>query len=295
MEFRSIGDTFCSFGELEPVKITIPSHDTLLLTGVTDNLQLMLHKKQGESATLTREAIADRIFFSENEMDVAEVAAHLNTGRPQRPLQQQQQHHYRQDDRAPVSLAHSGMMQLPVPIPAIEAPRLQQQQQQLQQQRHTPPPASNHQSHHLSVPYQAHHRPVQQQNSFENKTKSELIKTKKFKSVTYREPSPIPDLKRVSSTGTPVLKRQANVVESHYGDEPMTKRAHSEDHPSLYPHLSRGDSLEALRMRADRLDDSLRMHQEILANSPLLKKQMDRHGTGFRHSFNPVKAEPKDT
>jgi hypothetical protein len=27
----------------------------------------------------------------------------------------------------------------------------------------------------------------------------------------------------------------------------------------------------------------------------LLKKQMDRHGTGFRHSFNPVKAEPKDT
>ena len=265
VEFRAFGDTYCSLAELSPMKITIPTEDTLLLSGIPDNVQLMLHKKQGE-ASLSKEVIADRIFFSENEMDVAEVAARLGTFRS---LQQQQQQYKQQEATLPLVVpAHN----LPVPIPAIEAAH---------------PVSVNH----LTVP----HRPVQQ-NSFETKSKSELIKTKKFKSVTYREPSPIPDLKRVSSTGTPILKRQANVIETPYGDEPLPKRAHSEDHGnSIYPHMRREESLEALRMRADRLDDSLRMHQEILQNSPLLKKQLDRHGTGFRHSYNPVKSEPADS
>ena len=264
VEFRAFGDTYCSLAELSPMKITIPTEDTLLLSGIPDNVQLMLHKKQGE-ASLSKEVIADRIFFSENEMDVAEVAARLGTFRS---LQQQQQYK-QQEATLPLVVPAQN---LPVPIPAIEAAH---------------PVSVNH----LTVP----HRPVQQ-NSFETKSKSELIKTKKFKSVTYREPSPIPDLKRVSSTGTPILKRQANVIETPYGDEPLPKRAHSEDHGnSIYPHMRREESLEALRMRADRLDDSLRMHQEILQNSPLLKKQLDRHGTGFRHSYNPVKSEPADS
>ncbi|KAK7503279.1 hypothetical protein BaRGS_00005544 [Batillaria attramentaria] len=91
-----------------------------------------------------------------------------------------------------------------------------------------------------------------------------------------------------------MLKRQANVIESPYGeDQPLAKRAMSED-PSVYSTLKRDESLEAKRLRADRLDDSLRMHQEILKNSPLLKKQMDRHGTGFRHSYKCIKTEPTD-
>ncbi|XP_076444471.1 uncharacterized protein LOC143282682 isoform X2 [Babylonia areolata] len=281
VEFRSFGDTYCSLAELSPMKITIPTEDTLLVSGVPDNVQLMLHKKQGEAISTSKEAIADRIFYSENEMDVAEVAAHLGTFRSLQHQQQQQQQQQQLKEDVSAPLVVPSHHPLPTPIPTIEAP--------------SRTVGVTTTTNHLTVP--PHHRPpVQQQNSFETKSKSELIKTKKYKSVTYREPSPVPDLKRVSSTGTPILKRQANVVESPYGDDPLPKRAHSEDHgSSVYPHMRREESLEALRLRADRLDDSLRMHQEILQNSPLLKKQLDRHGTGFRHSYNPVKAEPGDS
>lgn len=274
VEFRSFGDTYCSLAEIAPMKITIPTEDTLLVTGIPENVQLMVHKKHGQN-NMSKESIADRIFFSENEMDVAEVAALLGTRTSM---------HHKQDNSLPIHSIYQAQLQpstslatpivttSPAPVPVGPPIAVSHIQPELQSHKLTP------------------------QNSFETKSKSELIKTKKFKSVTYREPSPIPDLKRVSSTGTPILKRQANVVDAHYGDEHFPKRCLSEDLNHLpFSALRRDDSLEAKRLHADRLDDSLRKHQEILQNSPLLKKQMDRHGTGFRKSYHRVKSEPVDT
>ncbi|KAK6170472.1 hypothetical protein SNE40_018858 [Patella caerulea] len=77
VDFLTLDSTHCSCKELRPIKVTIPTSDTLLVTGITEDTQLLLHRKCGQ--TVGSENLKDRVFHSENDMDVAEVAAMLST------------------------------------------------------------------------------------------------------------------------------------------------------------------------------------------------------------------------
>ncbi|ESO87287.1 hypothetical protein LOTGIDRAFT_154785 [Lottia gigantea] len=77
VDFLSLDSTHCSCKELLPLKVTIPTNDSMLLSGITDDTQLLLHRKCGPITG--SEKLKDRVFYSENNMDVAEVAAILGT------------------------------------------------------------------------------------------------------------------------------------------------------------------------------------------------------------------------
>ena len=66
--FDTVAGTSCSTGDASPFKVTIPSQDTVLVTGISDRLQVLLHNKLGQ--TTEKEVLSHRIFCSENDMDI---------------------------------------------------------------------------------------------------------------------------------------------------------------------------------------------------------------------------------
>ncbi|XP_021357426.1 uncharacterized protein LOC110452971 [Mizuhopecten yessoensis] len=77
LDFDSIGDTYVSTSEIYPVKVTIPCGDTVLLNGLRDSDQILIHNREG--APPMSESVHSRIFYSQHEMDVAVVTALLST------------------------------------------------------------------------------------------------------------------------------------------------------------------------------------------------------------------------
>ena len=72
--------------------------------------------------------------------------------------------------------------------------------------------------------------------------------------------------------------------------------------PKASPPAILVESAEQKKARAERLDHSLRYHQEILHNSPLIKRPGERNFSGFRHCYantihggSHLKPEPLDT
>lgn len=276
--FSSMAGFHCSSEEFGTMKVSIPTHDTLLVTGVPGHLQVMLHKKKGQVGQ--QEPLPERVFYSENDMDVAEVVASLNAGK----LRNKQ----RSISSSSSVVTNGGLNNY-----------------------HTSTEPQN--KHHLTVQQHPQAGPVMvtipaahstHMTSFAAK---EHFKYHKNKSLgCLDQPPPLPAgiaLKRVYSTGTPVLKRQPNVMDTSMFPENLTvKRDHEElqaTNLSMKP-LKQVESLEAKRARAERLTDSLRVHQEILQNSPLIKRPGERNFSGFRHSYanslsSSVKSEPQDT
>lgn len=81
VEFQSAGGIQVSSGDLDPVKVTVPALDTVLVTGITDNVQLLLHRKTSACA----DPLTERVFTSDNHMDLAEVATVLRACPPPVP------------------------------------------------------------------------------------------------------------------------------------------------------------------------------------------------------------------
>ncbi|XP_060063319.1 uncharacterized protein LOC132543817 [Ylistrum balloti] len=77
LDFDCVRETHVSTPEIYPVKVTIPCSDTVLINGLRDSDQILIHNR--ESAPLMSEAIHSRIFYSEHEMDVAVITALLGT------------------------------------------------------------------------------------------------------------------------------------------------------------------------------------------------------------------------
>ena len=76
LEFESANDTYCAMSEASPLKVTVPTQSSVLLTGVPDSVQLLIHSREGPP--LTSESLQSRIFHSQHEMDVAVVTAMLS-------------------------------------------------------------------------------------------------------------------------------------------------------------------------------------------------------------------------
>lgn len=276
VEFTHVAGVYCSSEEFGPMKISIPTQDTMLVTGVPENLQVMLHKKRGP--IFNQESLPERIFCSENEMDVAEVVATLGTN------------NRKSKQRSGLNSSSS----ITTFINNYHVAPESQNKHQLTVLQHQPHPVM------VTIP--AAHTPLTTTLSAR-----EHFKDHRNKSVGCLDTPPaLPEgvmLKRVSSTGTPVLKRQAHVLDTGMYPENLTvKRDHDDNQAtnlSMKP-LKKMESLEAKRARADRLADSLRYHQEILQNSPLIKRPGERNFSGFRHCYantvsHAVKVEPLDT
>ncbi|KAI8792120.1 hypothetical protein BgiMline_016439 [Biomphalaria glabrata] len=275
VEFTHVAGVYCSTEDHGSLKISIPTPDTLLVTGIPENLQLMLHKKRGPIYNL--EPLPERVFCSENEMDVAEVVATLGTKR-QKPKPRVNN---TSNCSAVTTFGNNYQAE-------------SQNKHQLTVLQSQPHPVM------VTIP--AAHTPL-----VSSHTAREHFKDHRNKSLGCLDTHPtLPEgvmLKRVSSTGTPVLKRQAHVLDSSMYPENLTVKRETEDiqatNLSMKP-FKKTESQEAKRARADRLADSLRYHQEILQNSPLIKRPGERNFSGFRHCYantvnNTVKAEPLDT
>ncbi|KAK3096641.1 hypothetical protein FSP39_001973 [Pinctada imbricata] len=76
VEFEDFGDTHCSSSELSPLKVTVPTQNTILMTGVPDSMQLLIHNR--ESPPMSAETLQSRVYYSQHEMDVAVVTAMLS-------------------------------------------------------------------------------------------------------------------------------------------------------------------------------------------------------------------------
>lgn len=278
VEFISLAGVYCSSEEFGPMKISIPTHDTVLVTGVPGNLQIMLHKKRGLIGH--QEPLPERVFCSENEMDVAEVVATMDASN-------------RSNKQRITNISSINSVTGGCHNNYHIVPESQHKHQLTVQQHHTSP---------VMVTIPAAHTPL-----VSTHAAREHFKDHRNKSLGCLDQPPAltegAALKRVSSTGTPVLKRQANVMDSNMFPENLTvKRVYDDEEAtnlSLKP-LKKVESPEAKRARAERLADSLRVHQEILQNSPLIKRPGERNFSGFRHCYantvaNQVKPEPLDT
>lgn len=73
VEFYSINETHCSTQDINPLRVTVPSHDTVLISGLQDSVQLLVHNREGPP--MVPEPMHSRVFYSHHEMDVAVVAA----------------------------------------------------------------------------------------------------------------------------------------------------------------------------------------------------------------------------
>lgn len=277
VEFSHVAGVYCSSEEFGPMKISIPAHDTMLVTGIPENLQFMLHKKRGPISN--REPLPERVFCSENEMDVAEVVATLDANN-KKPKQQN-------------NIICSS---------SVNTNCHNNYHNSLESQSKHQLTVLQHQPHPVMVTIPAAHTPV-----VSTLNAREHFKDHRNKSLGCLDTPPAISegvmLKRVSSTGTPVLKRQAHVLDTGMYPENLTLKRMQDDSQatnlSMKP-LKKIESPEAKRARADRLADSLRYHQEILQNSPLIKRPGERNFSGFRHCYantvsNAVKAEPLDT
>ena len=52
LEFDCIGDTFCCTSDISPLKITIPAQDTVILTGLQAESELLVHKNKTENKSI---------------------------------------------------------------------------------------------------------------------------------------------------------------------------------------------------------------------------------------------------
>ncbi|KAJ8315271.1 hypothetical protein KUTeg_007421 [Tegillarca granosa] len=73
VEFYSLNDTHCSTQDINPIRVTVPSQDTVLISGLQDSVQLLVHNREGPP--MVPEPMHSRVFYSHHEMDVAVVAA----------------------------------------------------------------------------------------------------------------------------------------------------------------------------------------------------------------------------
>ncbi|WAR07682.1 hypothetical protein MAR_017640 [Mya arenaria] len=76
IEFDCIGDTFCCTSDIAPLKVTIPAQDTLLLTGVQSDTQVLIHKKHDEKQSPLDEKYSplhQRVLISKDSYSLQEV------------------------------------------------------------------------------------------------------------------------------------------------------------------------------------------------------------------------------
>ena len=286
VDFNLNTGVHCSNEDLDPLKITIPAKDTLMVTGIPENLQLMLHKKSGQGGT--GEPLSSRVFYSENDLDIAETVGANN----------------RKAKLSPRSNCTVNSLVVPnglgSPYHYQEHHIIPKLHTQVLQCSPPPPPV-------VSIPVA--HAPVMSTLSVSAR---EHFKDHRIKSMGGLDtgsllPEGVSTLKRMSSTGTPVLKRQSHVIVEpglYPAPENLSIKRAREEHVqatnlSMKP-LKKTESPEQKKMRTDRLTESLRYHQEILQNSPLIKRPGERNFSGFRHCYantigSNLKPEPLDT
>lgn len=76
VEFESVNHTHCSSDAIAPLKITVPDESSILLSGVLDNVQVLVHSKDAPS--VIPEPLKSRIFYSQHEKDVAVLSVLSN-------------------------------------------------------------------------------------------------------------------------------------------------------------------------------------------------------------------------
>ncbi|XP_061171162.1 uncharacterized protein LOC133180708 [Saccostrea echinata] len=69
VDFECVNNTYCSTSSIDPLKITVPSENSVLLSAVSDNVQVLVHNK--DSPSVIPEPLKSRIFYSQHEKDVA--------------------------------------------------------------------------------------------------------------------------------------------------------------------------------------------------------------------------------
>lgn len=85
LEFDCIGDTFCCTSEVSPVKITIPAQDTVLLTGLQSDNQVLIHRRVEEKQSALEEKycpLHQRVLMSHDSYGLQ----HVETVTLRRPL-----------------------------------------------------------------------------------------------------------------------------------------------------------------------------------------------------------------
>ena len=76
LEFDCIGDTFCCTSETMPLKVTIPAQDTVLLTGLQADMQVLIHKQNDEKRPLGEEKYSPlhrRVLMSHDSYKMEDV------------------------------------------------------------------------------------------------------------------------------------------------------------------------------------------------------------------------------
>ncbi|XP_053398076.1 uncharacterized protein LOC123551310 [Mercenaria mercenaria] len=75
LEFDCIGDTFCCTSDISPMKITIPAQDTVILTGLQAESQLLLHKNKTENKSIDQKysPLHLRVFTSNENYSLQNV------------------------------------------------------------------------------------------------------------------------------------------------------------------------------------------------------------------------------
>lgn len=67
LEFDCIGDTFCCTSDISPLKITIPAQDTLVLTGLQADSQVLIHRNKDEKQSDQKYSPLHCRIFSSND------------------------------------------------------------------------------------------------------------------------------------------------------------------------------------------------------------------------------------
>ncbi|CAG2255054.1 KCTD1_15 [Mytilus edulis] len=72
-DFDTSSGTHCA--SMENLKMTVPSQDTVLMTGIPESVQVLVHNRDG--SPMISEPVQSRLFYSSNDMDIAVVSALL--------------------------------------------------------------------------------------------------------------------------------------------------------------------------------------------------------------------------
>jgi hypothetical protein len=72
-DFDTTMGTHCA--SIDNLKMTVPAQDTVLITGVPESVQVLVHNRDG--SPMISEPIQSRLFYSSNDMDIAVVTALL--------------------------------------------------------------------------------------------------------------------------------------------------------------------------------------------------------------------------
>lgn len=91
LEFDCIGDTFCCTSDVSPVKITIPAQDTVLLTGLQSDNQVLIHRRTEEKQSVLEEKYSplhQRVLVSNDSFNLQQVETVMlkRMGPPDRQL-----------------------------------------------------------------------------------------------------------------------------------------------------------------------------------------------------------------